>query len=195
MKLRWILALMLGLTLVIVQQSVSADKEEFKASCPLSGAPAKAESSVNYKGGKVFFCCDNCPKKFTASPEKFAAKAHHQMLSTGQAVQVACPISGRKLNKEQTVDIGGVKVAFCCGNCKKKAEESDEAVALLADFDKCCTAQTKCPVSDKPINPESSVEHDGKKVYFCCKGCPGAFTANPEKFISKLPQFAEPEKE
>ena len=27
---------------------------------------AKATKSVDYKGGKVFFCCDNCPKGFSA---------------------------------------------------------------------------------------------------------------------------------
>ena len=32
-------------------------------------AAAKAASSVDYKGGKVYFCCDNCPKKFDADEE------------------------------------------------------------------------------------------------------------------------------
>ena len=29
-------------------------------------APAKAANSVDYKGGKVFFCCMNCPKARSA---------------------------------------------------------------------------------------------------------------------------------
>ena len=31
---------------------------------------AKADKSVDYKGGKVFFCCDNCPKAFTSKVKK-----------------------------------------------------------------------------------------------------------------------------
>ncbi|OHB65441.1 MAG: hypothetical protein A2Y77_09730 [Planctomycetes bacterium RBG_13_62_9] len=57
----------------------------------------------------------------------------------------------------------------------------DEAVAV---------EQTTCPVMEgNPINKNIFVEYQGKKVYFCCKGCPETFNANPEKYIAKLPQF------
>ncbi len=50
--------------------------------------------------------------------------------------------------------------------------------------------QTTCPVmEDNPINKKLFVEYKGKKVYFCCAGCPDVFKANPEKYVSKLPQF------
>jgi YHS domain-containing protein len=51
--------------------------------------------------------------------------------------------------------------------------------------------QTTCPVMGGPINKAIFVEYQGKKVYFCCNGCPATFMANPEKYISKLPQFAK----
>jgi len=51
--------------------------------------------------------------------------------------------------------------------------------------------QTTCPVMGGPINKAIFVEYQGKKVYFCCQGCPAAFKADPEKYISKLPQFAK----
>ena len=50
--------------------------------------------------------------------------------------------------------------------------------------------QTNCPIMGGPINKDIFVEYQGKKVYFCCKGCPDTFLANPEKYLSKLPQFA-----
>ena len=49
--------------------------------------------------------------------------------------------------------------------------------------------QTTCPVMGGAINKAIFVEYQGKKVYFCCGGCPDAFKANPEKYIAKLPQF------
>lgn len=52
--------------------------------------------------------------------------------------------------------------------------------------------QTTCPVMEgNPIDKTLFVEYEGKKVYFCCKGCPEKFLANPEKYIAKLPQFQQ----
>lgn len=51
--------------------------------------------------------------------------------------------------------------------------------------------QTTCPVMGGPIDKNIFIEYQGKKVYFCCNGCPATFKANPEKYISKLPQFAK----
>jgi YHS domain-containing protein len=49
--------------------------------------------------------------------------------------------------------------------------------------------QTTCPVMGGAIDKTLFVEYKGKKVYFCCKGCPETFLANPEKYLAKLPQF------
>lgn len=50
--------------------------------------------------------------------------------------------------------------------------------------------QKTCPVMEgNPINKNIFVEYKGKKVYFCCKGCPEKFLANPEQYVAKLPQF------
>jgi YHS domain-containing protein len=52
--------------------------------------------------------------------------------------------------------------------------------------------QTTCPVMDgNPIDKNVFVEYKGKKVYFCCNECKAKFEANPEKYISKLPQFKQ----
>jgi YHS domain-containing protein len=53
------------------------------------------------------------------------------------------------------------------------------------------TEQTTCPVMGGAINKDIFVEYQGKKVYFCCKGCIETFQANPEKYLAKLPQFAQ----
>jgi len=81
---------------------------------------------VEFNGGKVFFCCDSCIKRFNKDPEKYAAKANQQLVQTGQYAQKGCPISGADVDPEQSVEINGVKVAFCCANCKGKAEAADE---------------------------------------------------------------------
>ena len=51
--------------------------------------------------------------------------------------------------------------------------------------------QTTCPIMDSPINKTLFVEYKGKKVYFCCPGCEEKFTAEPAKYVAKLPQFKQ----
>lgn len=46
--------------------------------------------------------------------------------------------------------------------------------------------QTTCPVMGGAINTNIYVDADGKRVYFCCKGCPAEFKKDPAKYISKL---------
>ncbi|MGV3486739.1 MAG: hypothetical protein ACO1RT_20155 [Planctomycetaceae bacterium] len=93
--------------------------------CVVAPRAAKADKSLAYKDGKVFFCCDNCPKKFAAAPEKFATKANMQLVATGQYEQKACPITGNKLNPETKTKVGEAEVAFCCVNCKGKVEAAE----------------------------------------------------------------------
>jgi YHS domain-containing protein len=102
-------------------------------------AAAKAGTGVDYKGGQVFFCCMNCPKKFDAT--KNAVAANHQLVATKQAKQEKCPITGRELNAEHKVTINGAEVTFCCPNCKgkvAKAEGEDQLKMVFSNeaFDK-----------------------------------------------------------
>jgi hypothetical protein len=118
---------------MLVATLYAADKLE-GIKCPLSGKAVKEDKTVDYKGGKVYFCCENCPKAFDA--EKHAVKANQQLVATGQFVQKACPLSGKELDKTTAIDVDGAKVAFCCNNCKgavSKAEGAKKAEMVFAD--------------------------------------------------------------
>lgn len=65
---------------------------------------------------------------------------------------------------------------------KETAETAAEEAAEVI-------AQKTCPVMGGPINKAIFVEHEGKKVYFCCKGCETQFQADPAKYVKDLPQF------
>jgi YHS domain-containing protein len=67
--------------------------------------------------------------------------------------------------------------------CKKKAAEIN-APSVSAVIE-----QTTCPVMGGAINKNIYTEYKGKKVYFCCTECKGQFEKEPEKYLSKLPQF------
>ena len=102
--------------------------------CIVAGSrAAKADKVAEYKEGKVYFCCGNCLGKFKKDAKPFAAKANKQLVSTSQFEQKACPFSGGDLNAETAIKVAGTKVAFCCNNCKGKAEkaEGDKQIELV----------------------------------------------------------------
>ncbi len=131
------------------------EAKKFAQTCPVSGKPALEDKSVAYKGGKVYFCCENCPKAFEKDTAKYATKANHQLAATGQAKQATCPISGAKLNPEKTSKVGGVDVQFCCEKCQAKVAEAkgDAQVDMVfaeAPFAKAGFAVPKAETPKKP---------------------------------------------
>jgi YHS domain-containing protein len=111
------------------------------AKCPVSGEAVSKDASVDYKGAKLYFCCDNCAAKFTKDKAKYAAKANLQLVVTGQAVQKGCPLTGGKTDASTAIDVGGAKIAFCCNGCKGKVAKmkpSQQIKKIFADevFDK-----------------------------------------------------------
>lgn len=127
--------------IVLMVTSTTAGEKEVKVKCPVSGKDAKKECAVDYKSGKVYFCCENCPKAFDKDTKKFAVKANYQLYATGQAKIVKCPFTGRDLNPDTKIKVGTVDVCFCCPNCQGKAEKAkgNQQVELIFNdkaFDK-----------------------------------------------------------
>lgn len=171
--------------------------------CIINGnKAASVDAVVDYKGGKVYFCCQGCVKKFKADVElkeeaKFATKANHQLVVTGQFTQKGCPMSGGPVNEEFMTEVGGAKVGFCCGNCQKKVVEA-EGLAAKADlvfsevaFKKAFEKKSaeinlenvKCMMMPKKaVSADTAVDYKGGKVHFCCKGCAKKFAAKTEEY-------------
>ena len=134
MKFRSVSALVLVAVVICSAAAVvAAPREPKDAKCPVSGKGCNPEKSADFAGGKVYFCCGNCESAFKGDSAKFAAKAHQQMVSTGQLVQKGCPFSGGPVKEGTQVSIGDAEVSFCCNNCKGKVEKAspEEQVTLV----------------------------------------------------------------
>ncbi|MGC1275403.1 MAG: hypothetical protein WBC44_16980 [Planctomycetaceae bacterium] len=127
------------------------EEKKVEIKCPVSGKAADKANAVAYKGAEVYFCCMNCPKAFEKDTAKFATKANHQLVATEQAEQKKCPITGRPLNKEQTVKVADVEVTFCCPNCKGKVAKAEGKEQLELVF------------SDKAFEKAYEVKKEEKK--------------------------------
>lgn len=135
MKTKATLLVLALATSLVLPRLTAVEKDKLNgAKCPVSGKAAKAESSVAYRDAKVYFCCDSCPDEFTKDKAKYSTKANHQLVQTGQAKQEKCPLTGKDLNKDATADVAGVKVTFCCNNCKGKVEKAKDDEKLELTF-------------------------------------------------------------
>lgn len=84
--------------------------------------------------------------------------------------------------------------AIALTGCKKDQPKTEDHSAHdhdAGETGEVAIAQKTCPIMDKPIDEKISIEYKGKKVYLCCQMCESKFNKEPEKYISKLPQFQE----
>ena len=132
MKSHTLFCLLAVLGLAFVTSSTAEDKQDLSGiKCPVSGKAINPDATVEYREATIYMCCPGCPKAFAKNTEKFAAKANHQLVATGQFVQKACPLTGKPAKDDKVVDASGVKVGVCCPGCLGKANKSDDKVALL----------------------------------------------------------------
>ena len=164
---------------------------------------ASSDASIEYRGGRVYVCRQECIKDFESDPTTFATRANHQLVLTGQFRQAKCPVSGTKMDSAVTANVGGTKVAFCCQKCLKKVEDAEEmkerAELVFGDraFEKSFVkveadaaadaqliklANVKCIVeSNRKVSEKYSADHLDGKVFFCCQKCAKTFKEAPEE--------------
>lgn len=102
-----------------------------------------------------------------------------------------CPIMDEPINLAVSTKTDDGPVFFCCEGCVKKFARNPEKYAskvseqrkALADRPK---VQTTCPVTGEPVNRKVSIDENGAKVYFCCKGCVSKYQSDPKKYASAL---------
>lgn len=164
---------------------------------------ASVDSSVDYKGGKVYFCCDHCADTFRKDVklnEKAVhnLKANHQLVLTGQYVQKGCPMSGKEFDPDLMTEVGGVKIGFCNAGCMNQVKHAGDLAAkskfvfqedaFKRAFSRKATTVSlegvKCLlVPKKDVVREHAVDYQGGQVFFCCGGC-------AQKFVSDTKTFA-----
>jgi len=74
---------------------------------------------------------------------------------------------------------------------QRKGGKNNVSPATSSKVSSVAVEQTTCPVEGAAINKNVYTIYKGKKVYFCCEKCKAAFEKEPEKYISKLPQFGK----
>lgn len=85
-----------------------------------------------------------------------------------------------------------VATTILVAGCGKKGGESPQATKEAVGTE---IVQKICPVMGGPIDKSIYVDHEGRRVYFCCQMCVNEFKKDPEKYLKKFDEelHAEPE--
>jgi YHS domain-containing protein len=71
--------LILALALVaFVGGSLWAADSKPQTKCPVLGGDVNKQVYADYKGKRIYFCCEGCDKEFKKDPEKYMKKLHDE---------------------------------------------------------------------------------------------------------------------
>jgi len=169
------------------------DQKVYQTTCPVMGGDIDKDVFVDFGGKRIYFCCKGCPDKFLENHTQYMKKMAKQgiVLMDAPKLQTTCPVMGGKIDKNVSVDHNGERIYFCCKGCpdqfkkepaKYLAKLKNEGVTLQ----RTPKPQVTCPVMGGKIDQKVYVDYQGKRIYFCCKGCPETFQKTPKKYLAKM---------
>ena len=102
-----------------------------------------------------------------------------------------CPVMDEPIDFTVSTATDDGPVYFCCAGCiekytKNPAKYEKKLAAQRVALKDRPKVQVTCPVSSKAVDAKVSIDHEGQKVFFCCKGCVGKYEADAGKYKSAL---------
>ncbi|HLG18158.1 MAG TPA: YHS domain-containing protein [Blastocatellia bacterium] len=89
-----------------------------------------------------------------------------------------CPVMNSEVSEKFRAEYKGQYVYFCCQGCITMFEKSPETyIAKLSKEDQDAIKPNElCPMTNEHIHDQTRwIEHEGRRVYFCCDGCKEGF--------------------
>jgi YHS domain-containing protein len=183
----------------------AATAKPLNSVCPVSGKAVVLPNVLTHEGKLVGFCCDKCPKAFEKEPAKYAANIKFDIAPPAaekkpdakptEKPKADAPAAEKKPADAKPVDAKPVekkteekkpadaKPADAKPDAKAAADAKPAAAAAAAAV---ATVNTKCPVSDHPIETGFTALVDNRTVGFCCDKCLAKFNKEPAKYADKI---------
>ena len=116
--------------------------------------------------------------------------------SPGVPINTICPVSDKLVNLAVTLWHENQLVAFCCTNCRAQFQQEPARYrARLAQLANpppgrlgVQPANTQCPVSGQPADPNITLVHAGQLIAFCCSDCREQFRTRPDRYRQAVSQ-------
>ena len=72
-----------------------------------------------------------------------------------------------------------------CG--KQATKDADKPTDTESTLAAQTVPQTTCPIMDgNEINKSIYADHDGKRIYFCCRACVAEFKKDPGTYVKQI---------
>lgn len=124
-------------------------------------------------------CLVGCAKKERAPDAEKSPSGASTLVSGG----VCGPESAGAADETSCRETSGHDCNASCG-CEQGGKKADGPILPVSEAKP--GDRTRCLVTNtvfRVTNDSPSVEHDGKKYFFCCEGCADKFKAAPAKFL------------
>ena len=120
-----------------VKRQLLETEQMVQVGCPISGHPVDEATAVEVGTAKAGFCCEKCQAKYAEASDDDKLKIMFADYKKGFTLQTKCPISGKPINPEASVEYKDEKVYFCCPGCPDAFNADPEKfVAKLPQFAK-----------------------------------------------------------
>jgi YHS domain-containing protein len=109
--------------------------------------------------------------------------------------QTKCPVMGNDIDKSVFVDQDGQRVYFCCAKCAEPFKKDPDKffAKMAAEGVVPENIQKTCPVSGETLESKTTfTDYKGRRIYFCCNKCKGAFEKDPGKYLAKMNEPSKP---
>jgi YHS domain-containing protein len=109
-------------------------------------------------------------------------------LAAEKKPQETCLVSGKKIDEAISLDREGQRIYFCSDKSRKEFVADPEKYFKKAAEEGVLleNVQTACPVMGGDPSTKFFRDYNGRRVLFCCAGCPPMFDKEPEKYLAKL---------
>jgi YHS domain-containing protein len=154
--LPWIASALLVCGLFAFSPALAADKPKDDAKkptpinkkCPVEGGDVDPDTSIQYKGKTIGFCCAGCDEEFKKDPAKFMAIIDKELAAEKKGdgakkdgkkdaeLNAKCPVTGDDADKSITTEYKGRTIAFCCEDCVKDFKKDPEKYIKKLDKEK-----------------------------------------------------------
>ncbi|MDA1260753.1 MAG: hypothetical protein O3A20_09050 [Planctomycetota bacterium] len=159
--------------------------ENVQTTCPVSGEELDAAAkSVEVGPMTIKTCCAKCAKKVAADPAKYMD------VLAGRHAQELCPVSGKKIEGDDSFMYQGVSIRACCPNCEAKFTAEPEKYLKAMTERKEIVTQTEAVCLTHPnekIKDRTWFTTVGPvRYYFANRECMTAFFREPAKYVPAL---------
>ncbi|RMF74494.1 MAG: hypothetical protein D6744_14435 [Planctomycetota bacterium] len=156
-----------------------------KLHCPVCDRTVDRDVRGRFRGRRVYFCREECRKKFEADPYAYGEALQAQWRQDRPwRTQVRCPVTGKTAQRDIYLDRGEIDVYFADAAAREKYANDPQAYADA--LSRCYVFQTTCATCDNLIRPDVAKKVGRRTVYFCCPGCRAAFDTDPIGFLKSV---------